>query len=149
MKEFKDYLNLFIIVVLAILLATGISGADLSGNEIYSTVAVYVGFLFLVLAISLGAERSTEVVKSALRWLASQSRFLKWAAPNGAGSWILALLVTFAGMNGFGENIFKEYQIFNVDPNTQNFINIILIWISSNVMHNYLPDSIGKAQKLE
>lgn len=119
-------------------------------NETLSVVSSVLTVLALIGAIAVGAERGTELLKMVLRFAFGNVGFLKFLQPTGAGSALLAFLVSYAGVTGFDVNIFGEFEAFKqVDSQLVSLITVALTWIGSGVLHKALPTDVGKAQAVK
>lgn len=100
---------------------------------------VVIGILLsavLIYAISLGAERGTEVVKVVVRLLAKLP-LLSRLEPTGQISSVLALAVAVATFFGFDLNVFSAIPIFDsVDPELVKLLGVLVVWGLSGVLHN-------------
>lgn len=101
--------------------------------------------IIIAYAVSLGAERGTEVVKMAVRLLAKLPMLSK-LEPTGQVSSILALLVAGLGVFGFNLDIFSELPLFaNVDPELVKILGTLIVWVLSSKWHEsgQLPSPKG------
>jgi len=118
-------------------------------DKLLDFIKLIAGAGVLLFAISLGAERGTEVVKAMLRWIGRNVSFLKGVAPKGAASWMLALLPAMAAVFGYDINIFKDMELFaNVDPELVQILNMLIIWLFSGKFHDLFGmDNAGEMPK--
>lgn len=105
-------------------------------DKLLDFLELIAGAGILLFAISLGAERGTEVVKAVLRWIGRNVSFLKGLAPKGVASWALALVPATAAVFGYDVNIFKDMELFaDVDPELVQILNMLIIWLFSGKFH--------------
>lgn len=144
----QDILKIVFFFFVALLIVGFVAGS-MTTNTLYQELAAIAGAILLLLACALGAERGTELVKIILRFAFSNLPFLKNYQPNGAGSMILALLVSIAGVYKFDISIFNQFPIFaNLDPNLIHMVTTAVLWVVSSIFHDQLPEAV-KAQPVK
>lgn len=149
MEKKNDIFGVAAIALLVTLFLLLIAG-QATANEMYNQIAIVVSFALVVAVLSLGAERGTELLKVILRFIFGYVPFLKAWQPSGAGSMVLAFLVSFAGVNNFDVNILNQFpQFANIDPQLVSYATVALLWICSSLWHRALPPGTGKAQPVK
>ena len=145
----KDNWLQIVVVVLLVALVLAFAAGQATADELYSQVAAVIGAFLVFAVLALGAERGTELLKIVLRFIFGSIPFLKSWQPTGAGSTVIAFLVSFAGVKEFDLDVLNQFPIFaNVDAELVSIITVALIWIGSTVWHKKLPAEAGKAQAL-
>lgn len=146
----KDNWLQFVVAFLLVALILAFTAGQATSAELYTQIAAVIGALLVFAAIALGAERGTELLKIVLRFLFGLIPFLKSWQPSGAGSVLLAAIVSFAGVKQFDLTILTQFPIFaSVDPQLVSFLTMALVWIGSSVWHQALPAEAGKAQSVK
>lgn len=136
-------------LVVGLLLLAVVAGAFAPDNKIVTTISSVAVVLVIVGAISLGVERGTELLKIVLRFAFKSVGFLKFLQPTGAGSVVLAFIVSYAGVNGFDVSVFDEFEAFaNLDAQLIQLLTVALTWLGSSLWHSALPEGAGKAQEV-
>jgi amino acid transporter len=106
------------------------------GNFLLLLLTTIVGLL----GVAITTERGTELVKTLLRKLATIFPKLGALAPNGMGSWLLALVAAGLVTFGFNLDFLKQFQTFQqLDPQMVQICSMILIWLTSNIIHPAMP----------
>lgn len=136
------------ILILALILA--VSVGQVTANVAYTNIARILGAGLLLAAVSLGAERGTEILKTVARLIFGFIPATRSWQPKGGGSSFLAFVVAFAGVKKFDPAILSQFSQFNgIDPSLVAYITMALIWIGSAIWHNILPDNVGMAPKVK
>lgn len=144
-----NWLQIFVAVLL-IALVLAFAAGQATANTLYTQIAAAIGAVLVLAAIALGAERGTELLKIVLRFIFGYIPFLKSWQPSGAGSVLIAFLVSYAGVNKFNPDILNQFpQFANVDPQLVSFLTMALVWIGSSIWHNALPATAGRAQAVK
>lgn len=145
----KDNWLQVVVAVLLVALVLAFAAGQATAGALYGQIAAVIGALLVFAILALGAERGTELLKIVLRFIFGSIPFLKRWQPTGAGSTVIAFLVSFAGVKEFDLDVLNQFPIFaNVDAELVSIITVALIWIGSTVWHKKLPVEAGKAQAL-
>ncbi len=103
-------------------------------------VGAFLAALLVLVIVSFGSERVTEIIKTLLRFIANKVSWLEALYPEGAGSWLLALVPAYLLAFGFDVDVLADFEIFaNVDEDLVQILNHLIIWGMSNVIHPKLP----------
>lgn len=146
----KDDVLKFVVGVLLLTLVLAFSAGEATANTLYEKISAVIAVALVVAVISLGAERGSELLKIVLRFAFGSFDFLKSWQPTGAGSVLIAGIVSYAGVQKFDVDILSQFPLFAaVDPQLVSYITVALLWIGSSLWHNALPPNTGKAQALK
>lgn len=117
---------------------------DINMANIVSDIGGFIGFVVVLLAISLGSERTTELAIQLLG-LGKGSRFTKWfAIPSGVPSWLLSFVPAFLIAFGFEVNVLAQFEIFaDIDPQFVQILSAMIYWGVSNIIHPEMPRANG------
>jgi hypothetical protein len=142
----KEDLTKFVVLALIVLVVLSV----FVENPLVATASSILAVAVLVGVLSLGAERGTELLKIVLRFIFGNIGFLKFLQPSGAGSVLLAFVVSYAGVTGFDVSVFSGFEVFTkIDPELISLLTIALTWLGSTVLHRNLPEGSGTAQALK
>lgn len=105
-----------------------------------NTLGLILATVVTLIAVAFGSERSTEIVKVLLRWLAGKADFLRTIAPHGVGSWILSIVPAYFAAFGFDVEILAEFPVFDsMDAELVKILSMVIIWGTSNYLHKQMP----------
>jgi len=141
--------NLFNVIVglLVVALAFSVLSPE---SETSLLISASLTVLLVLALLSLGAERATELIKMVLRFVFGRVPFLRSWQPSGVGSVLLALVVSYGGVQGFDVNVFKEFAPFaTLNPELVSYVTVGLSWIFSSIWHNFFPPDVAKAQEIK
>lgn len=119
-------------------------------NEAIGQVGAGLAIVLLIAGLAFLGERSTELVKMIARFAFGNVSFLKWLQPKGAGSVLLAFVMSLAGIVLGDVSLFDKFEVFkSVDPQLIDALTLALLWFGSSLWHNNLPKDVAMASPVK